>query len=264
MDTVLIQPFIDFLQGLPAEAISMISLIVCVVTLLLLLRWFGLQGLYLYNVVAVLASNIQVLKGVQFTLSAEPIALGTILFSSTYLCSDIITEHYGKDLAKRGVWLSFIAQLLMTLFMMIAVGHRPIATELLGSPGTEHMSAASDAMSILFTPAPRLLFASLLAFTISQLSDIAIFQSIARLTQRKFLWMRTLISTLSSALIDTVLFSVLAWVILAPNPIRFSTLIFTYILGTFIARAIVSVIAMPIMYTSYRFLPLKQDYAKSF
>lgn len=263
MDTIFISPLIHYLQSLPAEAVSFILLLVCVISILFLLKFFAEYGLYIYSVVAVLASNIQVLQGVQFAFSTEPVAMGTILFSTTYLCSDILTEHFGQNSAKRGIWYCFIAQLLMTLFMMIAVGHPPIAISEMANNanGTEQMLIAEKAIAFLFTPSPRLLFASLLAFAISQFSDIAIFQAFKKITRQKYLWFRTLASTILSALIDTVLFSLFAFVMLAPNPIGFKTLIFTYILGSMIARTIVAFISMPVMYSSYRFLPKRPLYA---
>lgn len=263
MDTIFISPILNYLQGLPAEAVSLILLLCCILCILFLLKYFGENGLYIYSAVAVLAANIQVLQGVQFAFSTEPVAMGTILFSTTYLCSDMLAEHFGKESAKRCVWYCFIAQLLMTLFMTIAVGHPSIATDsmLANANGIEQMTIAEKAIAFLFTPSPRILFASLLAFAISQFSDIAIFQAFSKLTKQKFLWFRTLGSTLISAFIDTVLFSVFAWIILAPNPVGVKTLIFTYILGTMLARSIVAIISMPVMYTCYRFLPKRPLYA---
>lgn len=262
MDTLFISPFIHYLQNLPAEAVSLVLLLTCILCILFLLKYFGKQGLYIYTTVAVLASNIQVLQGVQFSFSSEPVAMGTILFSTTYLCSDMLTEHFGSASAKSGVYYCFIAQLLMTLFMTVAVGHPPIMMEGATTNSFEEMSAGAKAIAFLFTPSPRLLFASLLAFAISQFSDIAIFQAFGKLTKQKYLWFRTLGSTLISALIDTVLFSLFAWVILAPEPVGFKTLILTYIMGSMIARAIVALISMPIMYTSFRFLPKRPLYVQ--
>jgi uncharacterized integral membrane protein (TIGR00697 family) len=263
MDTIFISPFIHFLQTLPAEVVSLILLLVCLSCILFLLKYFSAQGLYIYSVVAVLASNIQVLQGVQFSFSSEPVAMGTILFSTTYLCSDILSEHFGQATAKNCVWYCFIAQLLMTLFMMVAVGHPPIVLEdaAMQGNGIEQMTVAEKAIAFLFTPSPRILFASLLAFAISQFSDIAIFQAFKKLTKQKYLWFRTLGSTIISALIDTVLFTYFAFVLLAPTPVGIKTLIFTYILGSMVARSIVALISMPVMYTSYRFLPKRSLYA---
>lgn len=244
MDTQLIIPLIDFLQSLPSEVVSLILYGVCIATMLSLFKLFGAMGLFIYNCVAVLAANIQVLKTAPFSLSAEPIALGTIVFATTYLCSDILTEHYGKKQAKQCVWLCFAAQVFMTLLMVVTVGYPSLEM------GSVESLSADQAMSVLFTPSPRLLVASLLAFIISQLNDIWIFQKLSKLTNKRWLGLRSFVSTSVSAMVDTVIFSGLAWVILSPNPVTFSTLIFTYILGTFITRAVISILSAPVMYLS--------------
>lgn len=260
MDTLLIAPLIETLQNLSAEMVSFILFAVCAVAILSLMRLFGSHGLYLYNIVAVLVANIQVLKGVQFSLSAEPIAIGTVVFATTYLCSDLLTEHYGKDAAKKGIWFCFAAQILMTILMVVAVGYPPLAADAVGSVGTEHMPLTEQAIALLFTPSPRLLVASLLAFAISQLNDIWVFQRLSKLTRGRQLWLRTTVSTLVSAFVDTVLFSVLAWGLLSPQPISFSVLVFTYILGALVTRACVSLLSTPVMYLSYICKPLRSLY----
>ena len=262
MDTLLIVPLIQALQSLPAEVVSFILFGACTIAILTLLRLFGVNGLYIYNIVAVLAANIQVLKGVQFSVGSEPVALGTVVFATTYLCSDILTEHYGKEVAKTGVWLCFAAQLLMTLLMVIAVGYPPLPLEAIGSAGTEHMPLTEQAMALLFTPSPRILFASLLAFAVSQLIDIWVFQKISIWTRKRGLWLRTTGATMISAMVDTIIFSVLAWVVLAPQPVSFSVLVFTYILGTFLTRALLSILSTPVMYMSYACTPLRPAYVQ--
>lgn len=262
VDIQLTTPFIEFLQSLSAEMVSCISFGVCTIAILALLRLFGAPGLYLYNVVAILAANIQVLRGAQFSFDSEPVALGTVVFATTYLCSDLLTEHYGKAAAQKGVWYCFVAQILMTVLMIVAVGHPPLSTTVMGSVEAAHMINSEKAIDLLFTPSPRLLLASLTAFAISQFNDIALFQYLNKLTAGKWLWLRTSVSSIISAMVDTVIFSVLAWVILAPKPVTLSTLVFTYILGTFITRAIVSLFSTPIMYLSYPCLPLRPHHVR--
>lgn len=259
MDTVFIAPLVQFLQSLPAEAVSIILFAVCVVSLIGLFKFYGQSGLYLYNIVAIIASNIQVLRVVQFNLSPEPVALGTVVFATTYLCSDLLTEHYGQEAAKKGIFYAFFAQVLMTFFMIIAVGYPPLA----GSQAEPFHLQAEQALAVLFTPSPRLLISSLIAFAISQWTDIWIFQRLSRLTAGKKLWLRALTSTAFSAAVDTFIFSVLAWVIFAPTPVSFSTLIFTYILGTLISRLLMSLASTPVMYLGYLFKPavLRPNYA---
>lgn len=254
MDTIFIAPFIHTLQQCSAEMVSILLFICCALSILVLFKFFGKTGLYLFNIVAVLASNIQVLRSVHFNFTAEPIALGTVVFACTYLCSDILTEHYGKEAAKKGVWYCFAGQILMTVLMILAVGY----------PSGGITDPNEQAMALLFTPSPRLLIASLIAFALSHFNDIWVFQTLNQFTRGRWLWLRTNIATCVSALLDTVIFSVLAWVILSPEPLTLSTLFVTYILGSFLTRCLISLCATPVMYLSYLARPddIKPSFGK--
>ena len=254
MDQVIVIPFIKALQSLPVEATSIILFVACITAVLLLFKIFGKQGLYIYNIVAVLAANIQVLKGVQLSFSNTPIALGTIVFSSTYLCSGILTEHYGKDEAQNNIWFCLAAQILMTLMMIIAVGHQPVDNSSIVS-GIEHMIQAEQAMSLLFIPSPRLLLASLLSFVVAQFTGIWIFQLLSKLYHNKFLWLRTITLLALSTIIDTFMFNFLAWNLLSPNPANVHVIFYTYIIWTLITQLFVAILSSPMIYISYRCKP---------
>jgi uncharacterized integral membrane protein (TIGR00697 family) len=240
MDTSFIIPFIEFMQTLSAESLALATFLGCAASILLLFYLFGASGLYLYNTVIILVANIQVLKMGTFWFLPEPVALGTVAFASTYLASDILTEHYGKAVARKGVWLSFSGHLLMTSSMILTLGYSAPAGD-----------KVQEAMMTLFAPSPRIFLAGLMAYAISQMFDISLFDWVGRLTQRRWLWLRTNVATLLSSLLDNALFSIFAWIILSPQPIGFHSLIFTYILGTFLARALISVMSTPIIYLSY-------------
>ena len=88
------------LNTLNTSLLWLVMLIFCFSSILLFLKIFGYVGLYVYSSIAVIAGNIQVLKTVDFFYSHEPVALGTLLFASTFLCTDILSEHYGKEKAQ--------------------------------------------------------------------------------------------------------------------------------------------------------------------
>ena len=245
MEQNFIGPLIRYLQHLSGETVSILLLILCIVSILGLLKFYGYVGLYLYNVIAVITANIQVLKLGSFSLSTQPIALGTVIFATCFLVSDLLTEHWGKKIANRGVILCFIAQLLVTVIMIITLGYTP-------SP----KDTAHQAMETLFSPSPRLFIASLTAFSLSQFFEISLFQKLSQATNRRFLWLRTSLSSSLAALLDTILFSTLAWVVLSSDPIGIQTLILTYILGTYVSRFLIAVLSTPVLYLSYYFLPL--------
>ena len=239
-----ILPLIDYMNAINGEWISIYLFLFCALSILLMLRLFGDVGLYVYSATATILANIQVLKLGTLSLFPEPIALGTITFSTVFLTSDIITEHYGKAAAYKSVWINFSIQIITTVIMLFIIGTKPIEGDIF-----------HNALEALFLPSPRLIASSLIAFVASQLLEITLFQAISNISSRKMLWLRTNASVMISSLVDNIIFSLLAWVILAPNPVSTHTLIYTYILGTYIIRLVLSLFSTPIMYLSYYFTP---------
>lgn len=242
MDDLLILPLANYLNLFSGETLSIISFIFGIIFMLFMMRFFGLTGLYVYSSTATITANIQVLKLMSFASISEPVAMGTATFSTIFLCNDIITEHYGKDAAKQNIWLSFVTQILITISMVISIGFKEYGND-----------KAHDAIVTLFLPAPRLLIASLVAFVASQLFNIAIFSKIAQYCHNKMLWLRSNVALMLSELLDNIIFSLLAWFILAPTPVSTHTLIYTYILGTYVLRVIFALFSTPVIYLSRYF-----------
>jgi len=242
------------MNALPPVAVWVIMLAACFLGVIAMLRLFGEAGLYVYIAVAIIGANVQVLKAVKFGIYAEPVALGTILFSTTYLCTDILAEHYGPASARRGVMIGFASYLLWVVFMVITLGFQPMTLEQAG----EAMAWAlpfHDHMVALFTPAPAFFVAGMTAYLISQHHDVWLFGLLRRVTGGRYLWLRNNASTLVSALIDNVIFSLLAWVVFAPQPVGWHALIFTYILGTYGLRVLVALLDTPFVYLAGRAVP---------
>lgn len=242
------------LNATSPELLSAALVLLCFSTILAMLRLFGAAGLYAYIAVGVIGANVQVLKSVQFALSAEPVALGTILFASTYLATDVLAEHYGPAEAKRAVLLGFAAYLFWTVLMILTLGFTPLTPEQAGE-GLAWTLPVQGALATLFLPSTAIFAASVVAYLISQFSDIAIYQFVRRLTRERALWLRNNASTMISALIDNTTFSVLAWVVFAPEPMAWRPLVFTYILGTYLLRVFLSVFDTPFIYLSRYALP---------
>jgi len=240
-----------WLNGWPPEALLLAQAGLCFSAILLLARLFGAAGLYLYIVVAVIGANVEVLKTVQLSLYTHPVAMGTVLFSSTYLATDILAEHYGRAAARRAVFLGFAGYLLFTLFMQVTLGFRPLTPDQ-AAGGLEWALPMQGHMTALFTPAPALFAAGMTAYLLSQLFDVWVYQRIRAATGGRMLWLRNTGSTALSGLVDNTVFSVLAWVVFAPDPIGWEPLLFTYILGTYLLRLALAVLDTPFMYLSRR------------
>ena len=238
--------FTSYLGSFNTFTLWLMMLFFCFSSILVFLKLFGYVGLYVYSALAVIIGNIQVLKTVDFFYSPEPVALGTVLFASTFLCTDILSEHFGKDKAQKNVLISFVSFLFVTIVMLVTIGFNPSANDW-----------AQDSLENIFTPMSRFFIASMIAYLLSQYFDVWIYSTIKNLTMNRFLWLRNNLSTMLSSLIDNTVFSILAWIILNPNPETFYNVIMIYILGTYILRIFIAFIDTPFMYLSKIFLPRK-------
>jgi hypothetical protein len=249
------EQLVTALNALPTTSVWLMMVLAAYGGCVLMGRLFGAAGLYAFIVLAVIGANVQVLKAVMFSFHADPVAIGTELFTATYLASDILNELYGRKAARKGVWIGFCSYLLFVVFMLLALGYAPLTAEQAGESMAWNLPY-HDHLKALFLPAPAIFLAGMAAFLTSQLLDVKVYSWIRGKTGDKALWLRNNGSTMLSALVDNTVFSVLAWVVLAPADQRVDThaLIYTYILGTYLLRVVLSLIDTPFMYLACRII----------
>lgn len=245
----MVADLIAALQALPPTAVLALEVVVCYSAVLLLARAFGREGLYAWIAVAVILANVQVLKPAQFAIYDHPVALGTVVFASTFLATDILTEHFGRAAARKGVLIGFGTFLAWTVLSVLTLGYAPLTPEQAGE-GLAWALPNHGAMATLFQPQPAIFMASMAAYLTSQMFDVWIFDRIRAATRGGSLWLRNNGSTLVSGLVDNTVFSVLAWVVLADQPVGWEALVFTYILGTYGLRVALALADTPFMYLS--------------
>ena len=231
------------LNNLNPEIIWLLMLIFCFISILIFIRLFGYVGIFIYSALAVIAGNIQVLKTVDFFYSPEPVALGTILFASTFLCTDILSEYYGKEKARTNILIGFCAFLFMTLLMVLTIGFKP-------SEG----DWVQESLSNVFTPMTRFFIASMIAYLISQYFDVWFFSYLKKITSEKYLWLRNNLSTIVSSLVDNTVFSIFAWILLNPEPVSVYNVIMIYIFGTYFLRILIALLDTPFIYVAKFFI----------
>lgn len=141
------------------------------------------------------------------TVSVKPVKVwqfaydgGTILFPLSYIFGDILTEVYGYARSRRVIWLGFGAAGLMAVVYTI-VGLLPAA----GDWGFQQ-----DYVNILGL-VPRIVTASLIAYFAGEFSNSFVLAKMKILTRGRWLWMRTIGSTLAGQFVDTLLFVTIAF-----------------------------------------------------
>jgi len=231
-----------------AELLTIITFVVCAIAILCLLRFYGIVGLYVYNVLALIVANIQVLRLTTFESFAEPVALGTVLFSTTFFVNDLLSEHYGPKMATKCVNIGFWVQLLMILWMVLTLGH-PLASIGVDTGTGDSMQ---EALMQLFTPSLRIFVASIIAYWCSQWLDVFIFAKLRVLTGGRLLWLRQNASMFVAGFVDTLIFSALAWRWFSETPYSWGELFVTFIISAQVIRLFINLAATPFMYFSYR------------
>lgn len=137
---------------------------------------------------------------------------GMLTFPVTFLLTDLINEHYGPRAARRVTYMGFAAALFV--FGVINLAQ---AMPYLDAP----FNVSPAAFDAVFGSAKIMYIASLCAYLVGQLSDIAIFGFFKRLTGQRLIWLRATGSTVISQLIDSFVVSYLAFSLgreLFPDP----------------------------------------------
>jgi len=174
---------------------------------ILLYKFFGKYGLYTAVILGIVLGNLQGGKiseleffGFSFTAS-----MGAILYSGIYFATDVLNEKYGKREADRAVMLGFFANVAVMITLLISIQFKP--SNLVGSAAEVHNS-----ISTLAGYSPAFVIGSLTAYLVSQRFDVWFFHKIKSFTGESKLWLRNNLSTITSQLIDTLIYQ-FTWVI---------------------------------------------------
>ena len=163
-------------------------------------KFFGKTGLYAWTVFATISANIEVLLLVD-AFGIEQ-TLGNILFGSTFLVTDILSEKYGKKDAQLSVNLGIATSIGFITLSQLWLQYTPAANDW-----------AMESFRVIFSNTPRVMLASLLVYAIVQRLDVWLYHKWWDFTRKKFgdsdrfLWLRNNGSTMLSQLMNALLYT---------------------------------------------------------
>lgn len=128
--------------------------------------------------------------------------VGVLPYPITFLCTDLISELYGKKRANMVVWVGLVLNI-WVLFILWLGGVLPPHTEL-GSDGLPDILHPDRTYFQIRQWTSMATLASMIAYLTAQLVDVQIFHHIKRLTRGKALWLRNNGSTLISQMVDSI------------------------------------------------------------
>ena len=168
---------------------------------------------------------------------------GTLLFPLSYIFGDILTEVYGYKNSRSVIWMGFFMALLMSVIFII-IGKLPSAS------GWNNQAAYDAILGLT----PRIVCASLIAYFFGEFSNSFILAKMKILTKGKWLWTRTIGSTVVGELVDSALFIMIAFFGILPG-----SLLLTLIISNYLFKTAVEILFTPITYKVIKFLKTKES-----
>jgi uncharacterized integral membrane protein (TIGR00697 family) len=181
-------------------------------------------------VVVLLISNLVGPKICQF--GRLQISAAEFLFPLTYICGDVFTEVYGYGASRRAIWLGFFAMGLLATMGELAVALPP-------APGWNDQVAFAKVFGVV----PRFALASLVAYWAGEFTNSYTLAKLKLITGGRWLWTRTVGSTVCGQAVDTTVIILVAfW---GAHPGR---MLAWMIFSSYLVKVVVEVVATPITY----------------
>ena len=173
-----------------------------------------------------------------------PFGAGILFFPISYVIDDVLTEVYGFARARRAIWAGFAAMLFMAV-MEWTVVHLPVGEGWTGQ----------DAYERVFGSGWRIIFASMAAFFAGDFLNSVVLAKMKIWTQGKYLWTRTIGSTIIGEGADSLIFYPLAFYGMADWPVA---TLGAVMLSQFVLKVSWEVLLTPVTYAVVAWLKRKE------
>jgi uncharacterized integral membrane protein (TIGR00697 family) len=187
-----------------------------------------------------IAANITAVKLI--SVSGFVLPAGIVIFPISYIFGDILTEVYGYRQARRVIWLGFLCNLLVVVAIWVG---------LVLPPASFWNGQAAYERILGYTP--RLLLASFLAYLVGEFANAFVMAKMKIATQGRWLWTRTIGSTLIGEGLDSLVFMTISFVGEIPTAMLASAIVTQWL-----AKSAYEAAATPLTYVAVRFLKRRE------
>jgi len=200
-------------------------------------------------VTCLITANIIAVKIVELGFVVVPAAV--FVFPVSYIFGDVLTEVYGYAWARRVIWLGFFCNLVFVFFAWVGQMLPPAS-----------FWTGQQAYETILGYAPRLLLASLTGYLVGEFVNSFVISKLKILTRGRWLWTRTISSTIAGQGFDTALFITIAF-------IGTPSFLPVMILYHWCSKVAIEVVATPLTYVLVGWLKSREsvdtyDYATDF
>jgi uncharacterized integral membrane protein (TIGR00697 family) len=204
------------------------------------------QNLNYFNIISILFVAILMISN---TVAAKLFQIGPLIFTGavlifplSYIFGDILTEVYGYSKSRKIIWTGFFALILMSIAYWL-VGLLPPAS------GWNNQQAYNVILGVV----PRIVLASIIGYWLGEFTNSFVLAKMKILTKGKYLWTRTIGSTIIGEGVDTTVFVLIGFYGTVSGFILFMAIISGYMFKVFY-----EIIATPITYKIVNFLKKKE------
>ena len=131
--------------------------------------------------------------------------VGNIFFPISYIFGDVLTEVYGYARARRVIWAGFLAMLFATVMSLVVIGLPP-------TPSEPFNATLQPALEVVFGNTWRIVLASIVGFWAGDFVNAYVLARMKVWTKGRWLWTRTIGSTIVGQAVDSVIFYPIAFV----------------------------------------------------
>ncbi|MCL4512263.1 MAG: queuosine precursor transporter [Bacteroidetes bacterium] len=209
-------------------------------------RW--LPAIAAVFVTSLVVSNIIAVK--LFSVGPLFLPAAIIVFPISYIFGDVLTEVYGYSRARQVIWIGFACNLFAVLIIVLSIYLPPASIwKVLGSP-----SSAQEAYTAILGFAPRLLAASFVAYLAGEFLNSFVMAKMKIATRGRYLWSRTIGSTLVGQLADSGIFISLSFIGTIPTDA-----LVKLIVSQWLVKSGYEAVATPFTYVVVNFLKRSEN-----
>ena len=192
-------------------------------------------------VTCLLTANTMAAKLV--TIAGVVLSAAIVIFPVSYIVGDVLTEVWGYEAARRVIWLGFACNALMVTAIWLG-GQIPAAPFWKGDAAYREILGQT----------PRILVASFVAYLVGEFTNAFVLARMKILTRGRWLWTRTIGSTMVGQALDSAVFVALAFAGSVPSGALIAIMV-----GQWMAKVLYEAAATPLTYAAVAWLKASEQ-----
>ena len=178
--------------------LGILGIVLCFSIEIMIEKIFKKEGLYIWISVALITANILVAKNIN--ILGLQTTLGNILFASTFLATDILSEKYSTKESRKAINIGIISVILFTTATQFSLLFKP-----------NELDLVNDNLKNIFAFNLRISISSIVMCYLSNMLDIIVFEKIKKKIPNK-MWVRNNIATIISNCLENYFFTIFAFI----------------------------------------------------